>query len=330
MNVPPSVSNLVVTPSTVTDHQAVTVSGTFSDSGTADTYTVLFTWGDGSSSTQSLAAGTRRFSDSHEYAVAGTDDITVTVTDRDKGFGSQHVSVVVTARNTAPTGLALDPSVAGPSVTVDATFTDPDALDTHRAVIDWGDNTSTTQDLVAGATTFDASHVYAASGTYTVTATVTEPAGGSTTATRRVVVTVPADSASDVVDQMSALVVSFDLDRNTERWLLKKLDDLKGSLAYGNSQVCASSGTLNHVLAFAQRTLTSEQYAALNALATKLEAAAGCTSQGNQPPKVLKAPTVKPTAVTPTAVTPAPTPKKDTTAKTTKSESKPTEGRKPH
>jgi PKD repeat protein len=328
INVPPSLSSLVVTPPTVTDHQALTVSGTFSDSGTADTFTVLFTWGDGSTSTQSLAAGTRSFSASHEYATAGTDDITVTVTDRDKGFGSQYVSVVVTARNTAPSALTLDPSVAGPSVTVNASFTDPDALDTHRAVVTWGDNTSTTQDLVAGATTFDASHVYEASGTYTVTATVTEPAGALTTASTRVGVTVPADSASDVVDQMSALVLSFDLDRNTERWLLKKLDDLKGSLAYGNSQVCASSGTLNHVLTFAQRTLTSEQYAALNALATKLEAAAGCTSQGNQPPKVLKAPTVKPTAVTPTVVTPAPTPKKDTTATTTKSGSKPTEGRK--
>ena len=326
MNVPPSLSSLVVTPSTVTDHQALTVSGTFSDSGTADTFTVLFTWGDGSTSTQSLAAGVRGFSASHEYAAAGTDDITVTVTDRDNGVGSQYASVVVTARNTAPSALTLDPSVAGASVTVNASFTDPDALDTHHVVVTWGDNTSTTQDLVAGATTFDASHVYETSGTYTVTATVTEPAGASTSASTQVGVTVPADSASDVVDQMSTLVLSFDLDRNNERWLLRKLDDLKGSLAYGNSQVCSTTGTLTHILAFGQRTLTSEQYGALNVLATKLEAAAGCTSQGNQPPKVLQAPTVKPTAVTPTVVTPAPTLKTDTTAKTTKFGSKPTEG----
>jgi hypothetical protein len=317
-----------VTPSTVTDHQALTVSGSFSDSGTADTYTVLFTWGDGSTSTHSLAAGIRSFSDSHEYATAGTKDITVTVTDRDNGVGSQYASVVVTARNTAPSALTLVPSVAGASVTIDASFTDPDALDTHHVEVNWADNTSTTQDLAAGATTFLASHVYGASGSYSVTATVTDAAGASTSATTQVVVTVASDSASDVVDQMSSLVLSFGLDRNNERWLLRKLDDLKDSLAYGNSQVCSSTGTLTHILAFGQRSLTSEQYAALNALATKLGAAAGCTSQGNQLPKVLKASTVKPTAVTPTVVTQAPTLKQDTTATTTKSGSKLTEGRK--
>lgn len=322
INVPPSLSSLVLTPSAVTDHQALTVSGTFSDSGTADTYTVLFTWGDGGTSTQSLAAGIRSFSDSHEYATAGTKDITVTVTDRDSGVGSQYASVAVTARNTAPSALTLDPSVAGPSVTVDASFTDPDALDTHRAVLSWGDSTSTTQDLVAGATTFVASHVYGASGSYTVTATVTDSAGAPTSATTQVVATVASDSASDVVDQMSSLVLSFDLDRNTERWLLRKLDDLKDSLAYGSSQVCSSTGTLTHILAFGQRTLTNDQYAALNTLATKLEAAAGCTSPVTPLPKVQKATTVT------TTVTPAPTPKKDTTATATKSGSKPTEGRK--
>ena len=329
INVPPSLASLLLTPSSVTDHQALTMSGTFSDSGTADTYTVLFTWGDGSSSTQSLLAGTRSFSDSHEYAAAGTYDLTATVTDRDGGVGSQYVSVVVTARNSGPSALALDPSVAGANVTVNASFNDPDALDTHRVVVNWGDDTSATQDLVAGATTFAASHVYGASNTYTVSATVTDPAGASISATTQVVVTVPSDSASDVVDQMSALVLSFGVDRNTERWLLHKLDDLKDSLAYGNSEVCSSTSTLSHILAFAERTLTSDQYAALSALATKLEVAAGCTSQGNLLPKVPKASTATTMLVTPTTVTPAPTPKKDTTAKTTKSESTPTEGRKP-
>lgn len=75
---------------------------------------------------------------------------------------------------------------------------------------------------------------------------------------------------------MSGLVLSFGLDRNTERWLLKKIDDLQTSLAYGNDQVCSTSGTLAHLMAYAERTLTTDEFAALSALATKLEAAAGC------------------------------------------------------
>src|SRR5207249_2284379 len=57
MNVSPSLSSLTFSPSSVTDHQTVTVTGTFSDPGTLDTYTVRFAWGDGSTSpTRSLRA----------------------------------------------------------------------------------------------------------------------------------------------------------------------------------------------------------------------------------------------------------------------------------
>jgi hypothetical protein len=131
-------------------------------------------------------------------------------------------------------------------------------------------------------------------------------------------------------------VLSFDLDRNTERWLLRKLDDLQASLAYGNGQVCGTG--LSHVLSFADRTLTNEQYAALGALAPQLQAAAGCTSNGaQQSPKVQKAPAVTTTA-TPTPKVQATEPKKDTTtkdaakdaAKSTKAESKATPGRSAH
>ena len=186
----------------------------------------------------------------------------------------------------------------------------------------WGDGATALETLPAGTTNFSASHLYAASGTYTVTATVADPANTSATATTQVVVTVPAESASQILDEMSALVLSFNLDRNTERWLLKKLDDLQSSLAYGNGQVCSSSGTLNHLLAFAQRTLTIDQYAAVSVLSTNLEAAAGCSSSGAQSPKVLKASNVTPVTTVTTATakttTPAPAPTKDTTAKTTK------------
>src|SRR5207245_7297176 len=116
-------------------------------------------------------------------------------------------------------------------------------------------------------------------------------------ATTSVVATVPASTPSEIVDQMSALVSSFGLSDPTQRWLLKKLDDLQASLASDNTQVCSSTGTLIHLMAFAQRNLTTDQFAGFNALSTELQVAAGCTSAGSQTPRVLKASTVSPVKI---------------------------------
>jgi PKD repeat protein len=326
-NVAPVVGSLSVSPSSVVDHQTLTVSGAFTDPGTADTFTVTVDWGDLTSWTDSLAAGTRSFSATHAYNAAGPVTIKATVTDRDNGRSSSSVDLVVGSSNHAPANLSLSASAAGANVSLDASFTDADALDTHTVSMSWGDNASAEQDLAAGMTTFTASHVYAASGTYTVSATVSD-AATSTSATTQVVVTVPAVTAADVLNDMSGLVLSFDLDRNTERWLLKKIDDTTASLAYGNGQICSSSGTLDHLMAFAQRTLTNDEYAALSGLSTNLQAAAGCNRA--QSPKVLKASTVTPkttvTTVTTKTATPAPAPKKDTTSKDAKADLKATGG----
>ena len=329
-NVGPAMGTLSLSPSSVVDHQTVTVSGSFTDPGTADTFSLTLNWGDGTSSSDSLAAGTRSFSLTHAYAAAGAVTITATVVDRDNARSSSSADLVVLSSNHAPAGLSLGLSGSGANVTVDATFTDADVLDTHEVLMTWGDGASERQSLAAGTAAFSASHVYAASGTYTVTATVTDPANESTNATAQVVVTIAAESAADVLDDMSTLVISFNVDRNTERWLLRKIDDLNASLAYGNSQVCSGSGTLAHLMSFAQRTLTSDQYAALSALSTKLQVAAGCSGSGALSPKVLKAATVTAKTVTPTTsslTTSAPTSRKDTTTKAVKADQKATGGR---
>ena len=292
-NVAPVVGSLSLSPSSVVDHQTLTLSGTFTDPGTADTFTLSIEWGDTTTSTAALAAGTRSFSATHAYDAAGLVTIKATVADRDNGRSSSSVDLVVGSSNHAPANLALATTIDGANVTVDATFTDPDALDTHTVVLTWGDGASAQQSLAAGTTTFSESHVYEASGTYTVNATVSDSAA-STSATTQVVVTVPAVSASELLDRMSELVSSFGLDRNTERWLLKKLDDTQSSLAYGNGQVCSSSGTLAHLLSYAERTLTNDEYAALSDLATQLEVAAGCSGSWPLSPKVLKASSVTP------------------------------------
>ena len=277
MNVSPSLSSLSFTPSSVTDHQTLSMSGTFSDPGATDTFTVVVNWGDGTSSSQALGASARSYSASHQYAAAGTYDVMVTVTDRDGGSGSMTASVFVSARNTAPSGLVVTPLATGANLELTGSFTDPDPLDTHTVAVSWGDGDTTTQSLAAGSTAIDTAHVYAASGTYTLNVTVTDSAGASTSTTRQVVITVPVVTAEDILDQMSALILGFGLDRNTERWMLKRVDDIRASLVYGNGQVCGSSGTLAHLMSFAQRNLASDQYAALNVLSGKLQVAAGCS-----------------------------------------------------
>jgi PKD repeat protein len=304
INVAPVVGSLSLSPSSVVDHQTLTVSGTFTDPGTADTFTVVVDWGDGSApSTQALAAGTRTFTASHDYLAAGPYVVTATVTDRDHAAGTQTASLVVLARNTSPSSLALSPTVNGRTVAVSASFVDPDVLDTHTVTMSWGDGTTTTWTLAAGVTSFNASHTYATSGTYTLNATVTDPSSASANAS--VLVTVSAGTAAELLDQMSGLVRSFDLDRNTEPWILRRIDELKASLATGSTQLCTDLKTLAKLSAFASHRLSTDQYAALSALATQLEAAARCaasnfgpTGEPEQTTPGFKAETAKPVAPT--------------------------------
>ena len=61
------------------------------------------------------------------------------------------------------------------------TFTDPDKLDTHTAVWDWGDGTTSAGTVVEsnGAGTVGGSHTYATPGVYRVTVTVSDAYGNS-------------------------------------------------------------------------------------------------------------------------------------------------------
>jgi PKD repeat protein len=323
LNATPVFTSFSLSPTDLEAGGAVTATGRFSD-GSADSHTVELNWDDGTAlTTINLAPGVMEFTtDAHTYDAAGGYTVSATVTDDAGARGDPATATVsVRAPNHAPTGLVFDATATGSSVVVSGSFTDADATDAHTITVTWGDDTpSDSQALLAGEFTFSAPHVYAASKTYTVSVTVNDPAGASTTDSRQVVVTIEASSASDVIDEMSSRVRSFELDRNTERWLLRKLDDLKDSLAYGNTQVCSDTGILSHLMAFADRTLTSEQYATLSALATELEVAAGCTSSGAVSPKVQEAATVT------TTLAPAPTQKdttvKSATTKSTKSASK--------
>src|SRR5207249_499383 len=96
-----------------------------------------------------------------------------------------------TPPNTPPSNLVLTPSASSidenGTLTLNGSFTDPDAADTHTVVIAWGPGEGTTTlNLAAGVTTFSTSHLYpddnptgTASDAYPITVTVTDDDGGS-------------------------------------------------------------------------------------------------------------------------------------------------------
>jgi PKD repeat protein len=176
---------------TVVEGEVVSFSGSFTDPGSADTHTIEWDFGDGTTTVGTLTPN-------HVYADNGIYTVTLTVTDDDGGVGVD--ALTITANNIAPTvNAGPDQTVnEGAVVSLDpATFNDLGTLDTHTATIDWGDGTAPEDGIISespfgppgstsganGTVTVDGSHVYDDNGTYTVTVTVTDDDGASTSDT---------------------------------------------------------------------------------------------------------------------------------------------------
>jgi hypothetical protein len=114
----------------------------------------------------------------HAYADDGVYTVTLTITDDLGAVGAD--SLLVTVSNVAPViaPLADQEITVGDALTLTATFTDPGLLDTHTAVIVWGDGLSETLDLAGGVYSFEITHSYAMTGTYPVTVTLSDDDGG--------------------------------------------------------------------------------------------------------------------------------------------------------
>jgi hypothetical protein len=113
-------------------------------------------------------------------ALDGTYDYTVNVQVSDETGLTTIASAMVNVVNVAPDlgeiTAPLDPVMMDVLVQISANFTDPGVLDTHTALVDWGDG-AITDGLVSevnGSGSVAASHVYTAPGVYAVLLTVTD------------------------------------------------------------------------------------------------------------------------------------------------------------
>jgi DNA/RNA endonuclease G (NUC1)/PKD repeat protein len=173
-------------------HQEYSATGSFTDPG-ADSWTGTVNYGDGSGE-QPLAVTGTSFSLAHVYAATGTFAVTVTVSDDDGAQSTKTATVAVA--NVAPSVGAF----AGASLLLhqayeaSGSFTDP-GPDSWTATVDYGDG-SGAQPLALSGNDFSLAHGYAATGSYTVTVTVSDDLGGSGSQTATVTVTNVAPSVN--------------------------------------------------------------------------------------------------------------------------------------
>ena len=86
-NVAPTLTNVAATPE-INEDDTATLTGTITDPGTKDKFTLEVDWGDGSTDTYDYAAGTASFAETHQYLddnVSDRYDIGITLIDDDGG-----------------------------------------------------------------------------------------------------------------------------------------------------------------------------------------------------------------------------------------------------
>src|SRR5208282_2806393 len=172
-------AKLAVTPTSGLAPLAVSASVAGStDPNTGGTIISSINFGDGTVATGITAT--------HTYSAAGTYTVTATVTDN-YGLSSTATSTVtVVAPQALSAKLAVTPTSGLAPLAVSATTagsSDPNTGGTIISSINFGDGT--TMNAASG------SHTYTTAGTYTVTATVTDNYGLSSTATSTVTVVAP-------------------------------------------------------------------------------------------------------------------------------------------
>ncbi len=163
-----------------------TVSGNGSSS--APIQNVTINWGDNSGE-QPLGVVTGATVVAHTYTTAGVYQVQAAATDANSQRGQAIVTLNVT--RSVPTISISGPSSGAGSVGIPVSFTvtPPPAptIPTSGVTVEFGDGSSRSLGAITAATTV--SKTYSSTGTYSVSATITDSAGGRNTATTAIQIT---------------------------------------------------------------------------------------------------------------------------------------------
>jgi PKD repeat protein len=173
-NVAPN-ATVKATPGHVLENGTVFFQADGKDASPLDSASLKYTWNFGDGETSNLKEVV------HKYVDDGCFTVTLTVEDDDGGVAAYSIDVLVD--NVAPSVVAAadrEYILEGEVVNFTAVISDPGALDTHTAVWDFDDG-STSTDLTV-------THRYLDNGNYIVVLTVTDNSGGTNTTTFRVAV----------------------------------------------------------------------------------------------------------------------------------------------
>lgn len=156
----------------------------------------------------------------------GTYLVLLTVTDSSGASSTDSRTIEVgNVRPTAGPIAPVEPTLVGSSVTFRAAYSDFGQEDTHTAVWNWGDGTSSAGLAEAGVT--GAEHTYAAPGVYTVSVVVTDDDGGiSQAATYDVTILSPTQAIDQIEQDVAALAETGTLNKYQAGALYWKLQSI--------------------------------------------------------------------------------------------------------
>ena len=115
---------------------------------------------------------------------------TITITATDTNGVTSTTTFELVATNTSPQITSFTSNSTGATVSVSGTFTDLDPRDTHTAVIDWGDGTTSAATIDETTGNASGDHVYNTGGLFTISLALQDDHGGDSVAKTTSVVTI--------------------------------------------------------------------------------------------------------------------------------------------
>lgn len=243
-NSPPVITGVEADP--VNEGEATTVRAAVSDAD-GDALTATVDWGDNASrqslpiSCENIQAGCALEPLTHTYATNGTHAITITLSD------AQHTStqtVAAVVNNVPPTlGRPADTTlIIGETYGAAVSYFDPGLTDRLHTIVDYGDGSAPgIHDYTAGNADQSVliSHVYSSAGTLTLTLSMTDLDGATTTSGASVVVYSLGAAVQRLMEQVDEMVSAGTLARESGTPLDAKLDGAAHSITSGNTRAAA-------------------------------------------------------------------------------------------